>query len=59
MFTTASIWGQSEGGSGYALVGNAVCDTALDGYDSMYYQAWGISYITGIGLDNSGKPVLE
>ena len=59
MFTTVRHCRVTKGGRELKLVGNAVCDTDNDDYDSMYSQALGISLITGVGLGEETVPPLE
>lgn len=55
MFTTVSHYASMvNGGRALQLVGNAVCETGTQ-TDSMYYQAWGISLITGIPFTHGGS----
>ena len=51
MFTTVSDYNFGyKAGNPIDLVAAAVCDTGTE-YDSMGYQAWGVSTITGVAFD--------
>lgn len=59
MFTTVSDYNFGyKAGNPIDILAAAVCDTGTE-YDSMAYQAWGVSTITGVEFDeNAPAPAL-